>query len=163
MKTYPVEFKSALIARMLPPNNVSVPELSKQTGIPQDTLYAWRLRARGRGSQVGLAGSDQRGLSSEDKFNIVLETATMNQEELSAYCRQKGLYPDQISDWKQQCIKANEPVAPKVDKNKIKEQEKENQQLKAELRRKEKALVETAVLLVLKKKVQQIWGDPEDE
>jgi transposase len=34
--------------------------------------------------------------------------------------------------------------------------------LEAELRRKEKALAETAALLVLKKKAQEIWGDRED-
>jgi len=34
--------------------------------------------------------------------------------------------------------------------------------LEKELRRKDKALAETAALLVLKKKVQEIWGD-EDE
>ena len=35
--------------------------------------------------------------------------------------------------------------------------------LEKELQRKEKALAETAALLVLQKKVQAIWGDPEDE
>jgi hypothetical protein len=35
-------------------------------------------------------------------------------------------------------------------------------ELEKELRRKDKALAETAALLVLKKKVQAIWGD-EDE
>ena len=36
-------------------------------------------------------------------------------------------------------------------------------QLERELRRKEKALAEAAALLVLQKKAQAIWGDPEDE
>jgi len=36
-------------------------------------------------------------------------------------------------------------------------------ELEAELRRKEKALAETAALLVLKKKAQAIWGEPEGE
>jgi Skp family chaperone for outer membrane proteins len=35
--------------------------------------------------------------------------------------------------------------------------------LEKELQRKEKALAEAAALLVLQKKVQAIWGDPEDE
>ena len=34
--------------------------------------------------------------------------------------------------------------------------------LEKELRRKDKALAETAALLVLKKKVQEIWGDEDD-
>ncbi|WP_211231272.1 hypothetical protein [Halonatronum saccharophilum] len=35
--------------------------------------------------------------------------------------------------------------------------------LEKELRRKEKALAETAALLVLRKKANAIWGDPEEE
>jgi RNase P protein component len=36
-------------------------------------------------------------------------------------------------------------------------------QLEREIVRKDKALAETAALLVLKKKAQAIWGDAEDE
>ena len=36
-------------------------------------------------------------------------------------------------------------------------------ELERELRRKDKALAETAALLVLKKKVQAIWGDEDDD
>jgi hypothetical protein len=35
--------------------------------------------------------------------------------------------------------------------------------LEKELRRKDKALAETAALLVLKKKAQEIWGDEDDD
>jgi transposase-like protein len=44
--TYSPEFKASLIARMLPPHNVPVPELVRETNIPKDTLYAWRAKAR---------------------------------------------------------------------------------------------------------------------
>ena len=40
---------------------------------------------------------------------------------------------------------------------------KENKHLKRELRRKEKALAETAALLVLRKKMHAIWGEDADE
>jgi hypothetical protein len=36
-------------------------------------------------------------------------------------------------------------------------------QLEAELRRKDRALAETAALLVLSKKMQALWGDNEDD
>jgi hypothetical protein len=86
----------------------------------------------------------------------------MNEAELSAYCRRKGLYPEQIAVWKQLCLNANQPLPKKVSEAIVRRQAKENKELKAELRRKEKALAETAALLLLKKKAQQIWGDPED-
>jgi len=41
--------------------------------------------------------------------------------------------------------------------------DKRIKELERELRRKDKALAETAALLVLKKKAQAIWGEHEDE
>ena len=166
MKTYSAEFKSGIIAKMMAPHNVSVAQLSQETGIPKDTLYAWRLKARGyRERDVSIGATIKRGLGSKDKFQIVVETAGMNEEELSSYCRRNGLYPTQIEEWRRQCTTANEPDnnKNKPDREKFRQQEREIKQLKAELRRKEKALAETAALLVLKKKVQEIWGDPGDD
>jgi len=44
----------------------------------------------------------------EEKFAIVLEAAAMDEHELSAYCRKKGFYPDQVRAWKKQCQRANQ-------------------------------------------------------
>lgn len=162
MRQYSEEFKATIIARMLPPHNVGVPELAIETGIPKDTLYTWRIKNRKLSSTPSSKSTNAKGLTSEDKFDIVIETATMNEDELSAYCRRKGIYAEQINGWKRLCIKANCPIPTKENKATIRRQVKENNQLKAELRRKDKALAETAALLVLKKKAREIWGDPED-
>jgi transposase len=74
-----------------------------------------------------------------------------------------GLYPEQIAGWRQLCLSANKPLPTKANQAAIRRQAQENKRLKAELRRKDKALAETAALLVLKKKAQEVWGDPEDE
>ena len=36
---YSEEFKASIIAKMLPPNDVPIPQLVRETGIPKDTLY----------------------------------------------------------------------------------------------------------------------------
>jgi transposase-like protein len=163
MKNYPKELKDSIIARMLPPNNVSVPELVRETGIPKDTLYTWRSKAR-KGSAPALAIAT-KGLSSEEKFNIVLETARLNEIELGAYCRRKGLFKPMIEAWRETCKQAHNPLAPKAkaDRTAIRTQKKEIKRLEMELRRKEKALAEAAALLVLQKKVRFLWEDPKDE
>ena len=102
-------------------------------------------------------------LSSEEKFAVVIESTSLNEIELSEYCRRKGLYPEQIQAWHKTCMQANASVAVKVDQTQVRAQAKQLKQLEAELRRKDKALAETAALLVLQKKVQAIWGEPEDE
>ena len=49
------------------------------------------------GGRAG-AGSqkDPEGWSAADKFTVVLETAGLDATELSVYCRERGLYPEQV-------------------------------------------------------------------
>jgi hypothetical protein len=42
---------------------------------------------------------------------MVLEVAALNEVELSAYCRRKGIYPEQIAQWRQACELANGTMA----------------------------------------------------
>ena len=147
------------------PQNISIPRLSKEEGISDVTLYTWRKQARDKGLDVPGKKSQGERWPSEARFAVVLETASMNEAQLSRYCRQKGLYAEQVAEWKRNCIDANErtgvaiktrSVSQKRDKQRIK-------QLEKELRRKEKALAETAALLVLRKKYNALWGQDEDE
>jgi len=110
-------------------------------------------------------GRNPEKWSPEDKFAVVLETAAMNEAELSEYCRKKGLFAEQIADWKENCLQGNATAADqsKAVQKQIRLAHKENKQLKRELRRKEKALAETAALLVLRKKMHAIWGEDEAE
>ena len=89
-----------------------------------------------------------------DKFAAVLESAALNEAELSAYCRERGLYPEQIRQWREACEQAND--WDKSQNQRLKEARKSDQQrlkeLERELRKKDKALAETAALLVLSKK-----------
>jgi transposase len=159
---YSEELKASIIARMLAPSNMSVPQLALETGIPKDTLYTWRIKhrkSRGNAPASQLASGE---LSSEQKFAVVIESAALNEIELSEYCRRKGLYPEQIHAWRKTCVQANASATPGVDQTRIRTQSKRIKQLEAELRRKDKALAETAALLVLQKKVRAIWGEPED-
>ena len=160
MKQYSKELKDSAIGRMLPPNNVSVPDLVRETGIPKDTLYSWRSKARNGNPAVEspLPGE----LSSDDKFNAVLEAASMNEIELGEYCRRKGLFPQQISLWREVCQQAHAPLTVKKDRQLVRAQKKEIKRLEGDLRRKEKALAEAAALLVLQKKIRDLWEEPKD-
>ena len=159
---YSEEFKANIIARMLPPNNVPVPQLVRETGIPKDTLYTWRSKHRKAQGIAPVEPACGGELSSEEKFAVVIETASLNEAELSEYCRRKGLYPQQIQAWRNTCKQAHDPAAAKLDREQLRRQTTAIKQLQVELRRKEKALAEAAALLVLQKKVQALWEDPED-
>ena len=96
---------------------------------------------------------------------IVVETASLNESELAEYARKKGLYVEQIKAWKDACMNANGGIAKEAARlnRELKDSQKERKKLEKELQRKEKALAEVAALLVLSKKANAIWGDPEDE
>ena len=102
--------------------------------------------------------------SSEEKFAVVLETSALSEVELSEYCRAKGLYPEQVKAWKQACIAGNTVSSNKRAKQ-TSEQKADKKRIKAlerELRRKDKALAESAALLVLGKKYDAYWKEKED-
>ena len=149
---------------MLPPINTRVPELSAREGICAATLYYWRKQAlKNNGMENDNKNADN--WSSSKKFQAVLDTATMSQQELSAYCRQRGIYPEQLGDWKAQCMSANSATsaADKGQKKKEKSYQKQVRQLEKERRRKDKALAEAAALLVLQKKFNAMLGADEEE
>lgn len=110
-------------------------------------------------------GKNAEEWSSKDKFGVVLETAHLNEAELAEYCRSKGLFVAQIAAWRAACQDANAHPADR-DREQLaqsKSDRKEIKQLKKDLQRKEKALAEAAALIILRKKAQAIWGEPEDD
>jgi transposase len=162
LKTYSSEFKESILAKMLPPNNVSVPQLVRDTGIPRDTLYGWRRQAVGRGQLLATSTNALETLASEEKFAVVMETATLNELELGEYCRRKGLFAEQIATWRETCRQANAPLASKAERAERRAERAKIQRLNLEVLRKDKALAEAAALLVLQKKVRALWEEPED-
>jgi transposase-like protein len=162
MTLYPDEQKRSLIERMLSPQNADIPQLSRETGIPKDTLYGWRRQAqRSRGLTPTASASGAERWSAKEKFAMVVETAALSEAEQGEYCRKRGLYPEQLQAWRRACEQANagqaasRPKTGTADQRRIRE-------LERELSRKERALAEAAALLVLRKKAQAIWGEGED-
>jgi transposase len=164
MTRYSEERKQAVIEKMMPPHNQPIPALSKDTGISSAALYHWRKQAKEKGLVVPGDGKNPVNWSAQDKFAVVVETAALNEAELAEYCRKKGLFAEQIAVWRQVCREANADavVSPSVAREQARKDKKRIRELEKDLRHKEKALAETAALLVLRKKMGAIWGD-EDE
>ncbi len=160
---YSAERKEAVLKKMLPPNNRSIREIAAEEGISEATLYNWRKTARAEGRLLPDGDQTSAGWSAADKFAAVVETAALNEAELSAWCRERGLYPEQIRQWREACEQAND--WDRTQNEKLKQARKADQQrlkaLEQDLKKKEKALAETAALLVLSKKLEAIWGDEE--
>jgi transposase len=157
MARYGQKFKDAVVARLLPPESSSLEAVSQKIGISVGTLERWRAAA--------LASADDNGAGQHwtpaARLEAVIVTAAMDEAARSAWCRERGLYPTDLERWKQGAIDGlGEPgddgaAAAKQERHRIKE-------LERELRRKDKALAETAALLVLSKKLAAIFRNGED-
>jgi transposase-like protein len=164
MNRYSPERKSAILKKLLPPLSLSVAEVSKQENISNVTLYTWRKQLLEKGVVVPDSHSPEQW-SAEAKLAVVAETLTLSEVELSEYCRKKGLFPEQIRDWKNSFLNSQKPPAKpstaeiKAEKEEARRDKKRIHELEKELRRKEKALAEAAALLVLQKKLDAFWSE----
>ena len=123
--------------------------------------YGWVAKARDKGAKIpNSSPSNNRKWRNEDKMKIVLETYSMNEVELSTYCREKGLHVSDIKEWTK---RMEQSFDDRVESVELTAQKQRSRQLEKELKRKEKALAEAAALLVLRKKADAIWGDPEED
>lgn len=162
MPKYSLERKESVLSKLLNPDRCSIAELSQAEGISPQTLYAWRNNARESGALMPNNQPPSRW-DKQTKFAVVLETSSINEQELSSYCREKGLFPSQVLEWRDACLNGIETpvVDPKAARVEVRELKKSHKVLEREIRRKDKALAEAAALLVLAKKYRPLWEDEE--
>jgi transposase len=160
---YSEEIKRDILERVLGPKKESVLKVAKERKINKATIYKWVKEAEGI-EEVETKGT-RRNWTSNEKFHMVLEAASLTEQELGEYCRRKGIFTEDIKTWTVQCMNANSDSKedPSKLKEELKEEKERNKKIEKELRVKEKALAEAAALLVLRKNVQAIWGDKEEE
>jgi transposase len=157
MARYGEAFRNRAVARLLPPESAKVGEVSREIGVSVQTLERWREDAQSRPARG-------RAWTARARLEAVITTAAMDEAGKSAWCREHGAYPAELDQW---CASATaaladpeearaSPQATRADKKRIKE-------LERELLRKDRALAETAALLVLSKKVAAIFNKGEAE
>ena len=88
MSRYSEERKQQILSKLLPPSNMSVAEVAKAEGISEQTLYNWQNKAKQQGRPVPGNKPTSEQWSAEAKLATVIETAPLNEAELSEYCRQ---------------------------------------------------------------------------
>ncbi len=157
MARYGQAFKDKAVARLLPPESAALEVVARDMGVGVSTLQRWREEAQTRPARG-------RAWSAGARLEAVITTAAMNEALKSAWCREQGLYPADLDQWRLSCTAAladphDAPAsaqATRADRRRIKE-------LERDLLRKDRALAETAALLVLSKKVAAIFHKGEGE
>jgi len=143
MARYRQTMKDRAVAKLLAPESATLEAVAREVGISVTTPERWRGEALSRPAR-------KRAWTAAGRLEAVVVTAALDEAQLSAWCREHGLYPSELARWRDEATQAMadpgeeraRPAETRADKQRIKE-------LERELKRKEKALAETAALLAL--------------
>lgn len=170
-RKFTTSFKIQAVEKALSRNeNTTLTEIANSLSIGASTLSKWIVKAKNQEfetvsyNEFTIMSNDKRpqDWTLEDRLNMVVACASLTEEALNEHCRAQGIYPHHIKQWKLDFINGNALKEKVVSPSQIKTLKHENKSLKKELNRKDRALAETAALLVLQKKVHEIWGNDED-
>ena len=157
MARYGQGFKDRAVARLLPPESATLEVVAREVGIGAGTLARWR-----EGLQSRPAGG--RAWTAVARLEAVITTAAMAEAGKSAWCREHGVYPAELDKWRASAIAAlSEPEEERASPQATRQDRKRIKELERDLLRKDRALAETAALLVLSKKVGAIFNRGEAE
>jgi transposase len=154
-KPYSVAFKQKMVQRLTGKNAVSATQLAREMGIRQQNLSRWLEQAR---SLPAVADQPKRPAARkwtvEQKARVLAEASKLAGEELTAYLEREGVRLAEYERWRIALDEGGQASA---------STSKRIRKLERELARKEKALAEAAALLILKKKVETLYGEGEDD
>jgi transposase-like protein len=154
---YGQAFKNRAVARLLPPESAPPEAVAREIGVSADTLERWR-------SQALAKPAAERVWTAAARLEAVIATAALDEAARAAWCRSHGVYPQQLQQWRDGATQAlADPEEARASPQQTQQDRRRIKELERELRRKDKALAETAALLVLSKKVEAIFNKGEDE
>ena len=157
MARYGQAFKDRAVARLLPPESAAAEVVAHEVGAGVGTLERWRKDAQSRPARG-------RAWTAGARLEAVITTATMAQAAKSAWCREHGVYPAELDKWRASATAAlTEPEEARASPQATRQDRKRIKELERDLRRKDRALAETAALLVLSKKVEAIFNRDKGE
>lgn len=142
-----------MVQRLTGPNAISATQLAKETRLQQGTLSRWLMEARTL-PHMAREGQRTKRWSVENKARIISKAATLSGSELEALLHHEGATFAELEQWRLALADDGRPSTSTT---------KRIRALERELARKEKALAEAAALLVLKKKVDSLGADEDDD
>jgi transposase len=135
----------------------TVKSVAEELNVNNHTVKNWMKRKEARA--VGVLTTKERrpqDWTAEQQLLALHETHGLSGEALQTWCRENGLFAHHLSSW-QTAFCADIKVT--SGRREIRVLKDENDQLKRELVRKERALAEAAALLILQKKFRALWED----
>jgi transposase-like protein len=158
MTRYSEAVKERMVRRLTGPSPISAMALARETGINQTVLSRW-LRDACTVDRMAPNRKKTIKWTGAEKLRVVIAARGLSDAELGALLRHEGIFETDLVAWRGV---AEAALSDSVRRPGDSEAVRRIQALERELQRKDAALAETAVLIVLKKKAQAIWGDGDD-
>ena len=157
MARYGQAYMDRAVARLLPPESAAVEVVARVIGVGARTLQRGREDVQSRPARG-------RAWTAGGRLEAVITAAAMDETAKSAWCREHGVYPAELDKWRLSATTAlAEPEEARASPQATRQDKKRIKELERELLRKDRALAETAALLVLSKKVAAIFNKGEVE
>ena len=158
-REYTESFRQQALEKVFSRGSNPIRVVAEDLNMSYGTLRNWMKADRNRlQTKDGLRSKRPQDWSLAERLQMLMESHGLDEEALSAFCREKGIFRHHLEQW-QAAFVAGGSV---VNRAQLRELKDTNKALTRELNRKEKALAEAAALLVLKKKYQALWVE-EDE
>ena len=155
-REYTESFRQQALEKVFSRGSNSIRVVAEDLNMSLGTLRNWMKAERDRlQTKDGLQSKRPQDWSLTDRLKILMESHSLDEESLNAFCREKGIFRHHLDQW-QAAFTAGGAVD---NRSQMRELKDTNKALKRELNRKEKALAEAAALLVLQKKYQALWEE----
>lgn len=159
---YSLEFKEQALSKARQRGTHTLQAVTSELNMSLGSLKGWLKMANKEAASpasVGLPRDiEAQDWSATQRLQALKETHTLKGPALSAWCREKGLFEHQLKCWDDAFCSGGEPL-PSQAKTELRALKAKNEQLQRDLHRKDRALAETAALLVLQKKFQALLQD----
>jgi transposase-like protein len=155
-KQYSNEFKDQALAKVYSRGNRSIQSIADELNLSIHTLKTWMSNTASTDTPKTNPAKRPQDWRPEERLQALQESHGLSEEALNAWCRQRGLFAHQLTQWKNDFCSVSSPRSGSDDRQTLRSLKAENQRLERELNRKDKALAEAAALLILQKKVQAL-------
>lgn len=156
--------KNIVLRKVLPPENQSVYQVAKETGISPATINSWMLKIKEGKMELTPEGNDPspKNWPPAQKFRLLMEGKLIPSDKKGEWLRTNGLHSEHLTLWEQELsnLMTDKQETLKAENKALK---KKVLELEKAANRKDKAMAEVVALLVLKKKLEERFGVDEED
>jgi transposase-like protein len=152
------EFREQALAKAFSrPGDQGIADVASSLHMNTATLKGWMKQATQAQRESPRSGVPAKEFTLAERLLALQETHGMSEELLNGWCRERGVFARDLSQWRQSFCTGGSSERRLEAAAELRQLKQAHAQLQREMMRKDKALAEAAALLILQKKVRALW------